>query len=46
MAGQNERASLVVMQYIQGKTEVVWPGPLHTADPVLPWPKSHNYSNQ
>ena len=46
MAGQNERASLVIMQYIEGKTEVVWPTRLHTADPVLPWPKTHNYSNQ
>ena len=46
MAGQNERASLVVMQYIGGKTEVVWPMRLQTAEPVLPWPKSHNYSNQ
>jgi branched-chain amino acid transport system substrate-binding protein len=46
MAGQNERASLVIMQYIEGKTEVVWPMRLHTADPVLPWPKTHNYSNQ
>ena len=46
MAGQNERCSPVVMQYIGGKTEVVWPARLRTADPVLPWPKTHNYSNQ
>jgi branched-chain amino acid transport system substrate-binding protein len=46
MAGQNERSSPVVMQYIGGKTEVVWPARLRTADPVLPWPKSHSYSNQ
>ena len=46
MAGQNERCSPVVMQYIAGKTEVVWPAKLRTADPVLPWPKSHSYSNQ
>ena len=46
MSGQNERSSPVVMQYIGGKTEVVWPARLRTAEPVLPWPKSHSYSNQ
>jgi branched-chain amino acid transport system substrate-binding protein len=46
MSGQNERSSPVVMQYINGKTEVVWPERLRTAEPVLPWPKSHSYSNQ
>ncbi len=40
MSGQNERSSPVVMQYINGKTEVVWPARLRTAEPVLPWPKS------
>ena len=46
MSGQNERSSPVVMQYINGKTEVVWPERLRTAEPVLPWPKTHSYSNQ
>jgi len=46
MAGQNERSSPVVMQYIDGKTEIVWPARLRTHEPVLPWPKSHSYSNQ
>jgi len=46
MSGQNERSSPAVMQYIGGKTEVVWPARLRTADPVLPWPKTHSYSNQ
>ena len=46
MAGQNERCLPVVTQYISGKTEVVWPARLRTAEPVLPWPKSHSYSNQ
>jgi branched-chain amino acid transport system substrate-binding protein len=46
MSGQNERSSPVVMQYINGKTEVVWPERLRTAEPVLPWPKSNSYSNQ
>ncbi len=46
MSGQNERSSPVVVQYINGKSEVVWPARLRTAEPVLPWPKSHSYSNQ
>ena len=46
MSGQNARSSPVVMQYNNGKTEVVWPSRLRTVDPVLPWPKSHSYSNQ
>ena len=46
MAGQNERSSPVVMQYIRGKTEVVCPARLRTADPVLPRPKTNSYSNQ
>ena len=46
MSGQNERSQPVVMQYIGGKTEIVWPARLRTAEPVLPWPKSHSYSNQ
>ena len=46
MSGQNERSSPVVMQYINGKTEVIWPAKLRTAEPVLPWPKTHGYSNQ
>jgi branched-chain amino acid transport system substrate-binding protein len=46
MSGQNERSTPVVMQYINGKSEIVWPARLRTAEPVLPWPKSHSYSNQ
>jgi branched-chain amino acid transport system substrate-binding protein len=46
MSGQNERSTPAVMQYIGGKTEVVWPARLRTAEPVLPWPKTHSYSNQ
>ncbi len=46
MSGQNERSSPVVVQYINGKSEVVWPANLRTAEPVLPWPKTHSYSNQ
>lgn len=44
MAGQNGRSSLVVMQYIDGKTKVVWPTALKTADPVLPLPKGSAYA--
>ncbi|HKQ23757.1 MAG TPA: ABC transporter substrate-binding protein [Burkholderiales bacterium] len=46
MSGQNERSSPVVVQYINGKSEVVWPANLRTAEPVLPWPRPHGYSNQ
>jgi branched-chain amino acid transport system substrate-binding protein len=46
MAGQNERSSPVVMQYVDGNSQLVWPPRLRTADPVLPWPKSNSYSNQ
>jgi branched-chain amino acid transport system substrate-binding protein len=46
LAGQNERSSPVVMQYVNGNTEIAWPTRLRTIDPVLPWPKSHGYSNQ
>jgi len=44
MAGQNERSSPVVMQYTGGKTQIVWPTALKTAEPVLPIPKSSAYS--
>lgn len=44
MSGQNERASPVVMQFIDGKTNVVWPQSIKTADPVIPLPKGHAYA--
>ncbi|MEO8718621.1 MAG: ABC transporter substrate-binding protein [Burkholderiales bacterium] len=44
MAGQNERSSPVVMQYTGGKTKIVYPTAIKTADPVLPIPKSSAYS--
>jgi branched-chain amino acid transport system substrate-binding protein len=46
LSGQNERSSPVVIQYIGGNSKIVWPPRLRTADPVLPWPKTHSYSNQ
>ncbi len=44
MAGQNERASPVVMQYNGNDTFVVWPQAIRTKEPVLPLPKSHGYA--
>jgi branched-chain amino acid transport system substrate-binding protein len=46
LSGQNQRSFPVVMQYAGGDTKVVWPANLRTADPVLPLPKGHRYSNQ
>ncbi|MBI2161280.1 MAG: ABC transporter substrate-binding protein [Candidatus Rokubacteria bacterium] len=42
--GQNLRASLVVMQYIGGKTHVVYPKAIATASPVLPLPPTSPYA--
>ncbi len=44
MAGQNERSTPVVMQYIDGHTKIVWPTAIRTVDPVLPLPKGHAYA--
>jgi branched-chain amino acid transport system substrate-binding protein len=44
MAGQNERSIAVVMQYVDGKTTVVWPKQLRTAEPVMPLPAGHAYA--
>jgi len=44
MAGQNERSIAVVMQFVNGKTEVVWPPQIKSADPVFPLPKGHAYA--
>lgn len=46
LAGQNERSTPVVMQYIPSmpQTAVVWPSNIKTADPVLPLPKSSPYA--
>ncbi|MCW5732060.1 MAG: ABC transporter substrate-binding protein [Alphaproteobacteria bacterium] len=44
MAGQNERSSPVVMQYIGGKTFIAWPAAIKTIDPVLPLPASSPYA--
>jgi branched-chain amino acid transport system substrate-binding protein len=44
MAGQNERSSPVVMQYIKGETKIAWPASIRTIDPVLPLPAGHAYA--
>jgi branched-chain amino acid transport system substrate-binding protein len=44
MAGQNERSIAVVMQFLDGKTTVVWPKEIKTAEPVFPLPKGHAYA--
>jgi branched-chain amino acid transport system substrate-binding protein len=44
LAGQNERSIAVVMQFVNGKTSVVWPPQIKTADPVFPLPKGHAYA--
>src|SRR5262245_8535321 len=44
MAGQNERSSPVVMQYIKGETKIAWPAAIRTIDPVLPLPAGHAYA--
>ena len=43
LAGQNERAFPVVIQFIDGKGKIVWPKEIG-ADPVLPFPKGHAFS--
>jgi len=44
MAGQNERSSPTVMQFVGGQTKIVWPKAIKTADPVLPLPAGHAYA--
>jgi branched-chain amino acid transport system substrate-binding protein len=45
MAGQNDRAFPVIVQYIDDKPYVVWPKSLQHRDPVLPLPASSPYAN-
>ena len=44
MAGQNERSSPVVMQYVKGVTKIAWPASIKTIDPVMPLPAGNPYS--
>ncbi len=44
MDGQNERASPVVVQYVNREVKVAWPKALQTSDPVLPLPATSPYA--
>ena len=44
MAGQNERAFPIIVQYIDDKAYVVWPKSLQLREPVLPLPSSSPYA--
>jgi ABC-type branched-subunit amino acid transport system substrate-binding protein len=44
MAGQNDRAFPVIVQYIDDKSHVVWPKSLQLRDPVLPLPASSPFA--
>jgi branched-chain amino acid transport system substrate-binding protein len=44
MAGQNERASMAVMQYVNGRTYIAWPNAIRTTDPIMSFPKGHAYA--
>ena len=44
LAGQNERAFPIVMQYVNGRARIAWPKEVQTTDPVLPFPKGHAFA--
>src|SRR6266436_6077352 len=44
MAGQNERAFPVIVQYVDDKSYVVWPKSLQLREPVLKLPSSSPYA--
>src|SRR5688572_4075245 len=44
MAGQNERAFPIIVQYVDDKASVVWPKSLQLREPVLPLPSSSPYA--
>jgi ABC-type branched-subunit amino acid transport system substrate-binding protein len=44
MAGQNERAFPIIIQYVDDKPYVVWPKSLQQRDPILPLPGASVYS--
>jgi len=46
IAGQNLRASPVVVQYVDDKSYVVWPKSQAQRDAVLPFPAGHVYSSK
>jgi len=44
MAGQNDRAFPVILQYVDDKPIIVWPKSQQRAEPVLPLPSSSPYA--
>ena len=44
LAGQNERAFPIVIQYVNGRGRIAWPKEIQTTDPVLPFPKGHAFA--
>ena len=44
LAGQNERAFPVIMQFVNGRGRIAWPKEIQTTDPVLPFPKGHAFA--
>jgi ABC-type branched-subunit amino acid transport system substrate-binding protein len=44
MAGQNDRAFPIIVQYVDDKPYVVWPKSLQLREPVLPLPTSSPYA--
>ncbi|MGH6945129.1 MAG: ABC transporter substrate-binding protein, partial [Geminicoccaceae bacterium] len=44
MSGQNARSFPVVMQFVDGETEIVWPASVATAEPVMPLRPSNPYA--
>jgi len=44
MAGQNDRAFPVIVQYIDDQAQIVWPKSLQRRDPVLPLPATSPYA--
>ena len=46
MAGQNDRAFPVIVQYVDDKPYIVWPQSLQQREPVLPLPGTSPYAAQ
>jgi len=44
MEGQNERATMPIVQYDKGTSYLVWPASIRTKDPVIPVPKGTAYA--
>ena len=44
MEGQNERATMPIVQYDRGESYLVWPLSIRTKEPVAPLPKGHPYA--